>query len=444
MPAFLTCRRSITDSRKNGDAAAMDHASGLLLSCFRNDLPEAALEQLRGLPGSSWEGLVQAALSHNLAPFLYHSMRPLFADLTVPLEVQQRLKEAYFRSAARNMRIYNELSSILRSFNAAGVPVILLKGVHLAELVYGNIALRPMGDVDLLVKHPDLLHAHELLVAQGYAAPPQNTGNALWHLPPYNKTNSPTVEIHYNIVNPPLSQRFAVEELWERARPVAIQGVEALTLCPEDLLLHLCAHTAIDHGLEIGLLPFFDIARIIEHYRDEIDWDRLLHRAGQWGLRNCVYLVLSLSKKMAGLSLPEHLLADSMPDAPAARELAAAEELVFEGCTPVASDIARLFGNESLAVKLRYCLRQIFPAGEAMRVVHPQVLSRLSLFVQYLFRIKGLCKMQGRIACLLLLRDKKMREYEQIENRRNKLKDWLLLDTQTAAKKINISTIITK
>jgi len=411
----------------------MDHANQLLLSCLRNVLPEAARDQLRGLAYRDWEDLVQAGFSNNLAPILYNRLRPFFADSIIPQALQQCLKEAYFISAGRNMRIYRELLKILQAFNAADVPVILLKGAHLAEVVYGNIALRPMGDVDLLVQRTDLLRAHELLVAQGYNAPSKNTGNALGHLPPYNKTNSPTIEIHYNIVSPPFSLKFAVEELWERARPVTIQGVDALTLCPEDLLLHLCVHTAIDHGFENGVMTFFDIARTIEHYRDEIEWDRLLQRAGQWGLRSCVLLMLSLSKKMVGLSLPEQRLAGGLPDSSFVRELASAEELVFAGSTPVAPDIARLFGSESIAAKLRYCLRQIFPPGEAMRVVHPQVRNRIALFAQYFFRIKGLFKMQGSIAWLLLLRDKKMQEYAQIENRRNKLKDRLLLDIQTAA-----------
>jgi hypothetical protein len=412
----------------------MDHARELLLNCLADNKPGATLTWLHNLTDGDWDNLVQTALSHSLAPLLYHSLRPLFAGPAVPQAVQQRLKEAYFLSAARNMRIYRDLLKILRSFNAAGVSVILLKGVHLAEIVYGNIALRPMGDVDLLVKDVDLLRAHEMLVAQGYAAPHSNMGNTLGNLPHYIKTNSPIIEIHYNIVGLPFSRRFAVEELWERARPVAIQGVDTLTLCPEDLLLHLCVHTAIDHGFENGLMPFFDIARTIDHYRNEIDWNMLLHRAGQWGLRSCVYLVLSLSKKMTGLSLPAQLYAKSMPDSPAAGELASAEELVFERETPVASDIARLFGSESLAVKLRYCLRQIFPPGEAMWIVHLPEQDRLSFYAQYFFRIKKLFKRQGKIIWLLLLRDKKMRDYAQIENRRSKLKDRLLLEGQTAVK----------
>jgi hypothetical protein len=55
-------------------------------------------------------------------------------------------------SALRNMRRCHELSKVLRILQNDGIPVIVLKGAALAEVVYGNIALRSMSDVDLLVK----------------------------------------------------------------------------------------------------------------------------------------------------------------------------------------------------------------------------------------------------------------------------------------------------
>ena len=59
--------------------------------------------------------------------------------------------QVYLASAHRNLRLFGELRQILRAFNAAGLSVIPLKGACLAEMIYGNIALRPMVDVDLLL-----------------------------------------------------------------------------------------------------------------------------------------------------------------------------------------------------------------------------------------------------------------------------------------------------
>lgn len=402
---------------------AMNHVHGLLLDCLAHDRPEAMRARLHRMTAGDWDGVVRAAMGYNLAPQLYSRLKPFLTEGPVP--VRQRLQEAYYLTAGRNMRLYRELGKLLHGFHGAGVPVILLKGAHLAEIVYGNVALRPMGDIDLLVRHADLVRAHEVLAGQGYANAEKNTGHGLGHLPPYLKKNAPAVEIHYNICGPPFSERFAVAGLWEGARPATVQGAAALTLCPEDLVLHLCVHAAVDHGLEMGPLPLFDLARTLDHYGGDISWDSLLGRAGQRGLKRCLVLMLRLAENMAGLVLPGQVQRIGMPDAPSGRELAAARDLVFERPTPVASDIARLFGRESVRAKLGYCLRQIVPSGRTMRVVHPQIRGRLALLVQYCCRLRGMLQKQGAIVWRLCIRDAETVHCARIENRRNQLKDWI-------------------
>ncbi|MBN2106017.1 MAG: nucleotidyltransferase family protein [Deltaproteobacteria bacterium] len=403
----------------------MNHVHRLLLDCLAHDTPAAATARLQSFTASDWDGVVRAALGYNLAPQLYHRLKPFFDAGPVPPQMRQRLQEAYYLNAGRNMRLYLQLGTLLRCFHDAGAPVILLKGAHLAEIVYGNVALRPMGDIDLLVRHADLLRAHEVLAGQGYANAEKNTGHALGHLPPYVKKHAPAIEIHYNICGPPFSDRFAVGDLWERARPASVQAEAALTLCPEDLVLHLCVHAAVDHGLEMGPLPFFDLARTLAYYRNHISWGSLLGRAEQWSLKRCLLLMLYLSESMAGLVLPQEVRSAGMPDAPSGHELAAARELVFERATPVASDIARLFGGESISAKLGYCLRQIVPSGRIMRIVHPQSRGRLALLIQYCARFRGMLQKQGAIVWRLLMRDKEIVRFAQIENKRNQLKDWI-------------------
>ncbi len=97
------------------------------------------------------------------------------------------------------MRLYRELAQVVRACNDAGVPVILLKGAHLAEAVYGNIALRPMVDVDLLVKQADLMRVHDILIGQGYALAEKSDAacSVVRHMPPFTKDGVPRIEIHY-------------------------------------------------------------------------------------------------------------------------------------------------------------------------------------------------------------------------------------------------------
>ena len=50
----------------------------------------------------------------------------------------------------------------------AGVPFLVLKGAALAHLVYGDPRLRPMRDVDLLIRKADAGRALDVLTRCGF------------------------------------------------------------------------------------------------------------------------------------------------------------------------------------------------------------------------------------------------------------------------------------
>jgi Uncharacterised nucleotidyltransferase len=102
---------------------------------------------------AEWERLIALALRHKVAPVVYVRLKG--HGLTPTPKAAERLRQIHLASATRNLRLFQELGNILSALQAANLPVIPLKGACLAETVYGNIALRPMGDVDLLVKPDD-------------------------------------------------------------------------------------------------------------------------------------------------------------------------------------------------------------------------------------------------------------------------------------------------
>jgi len=72
------------------------------------------------------------------------------------------------------MKVYAQLRKVLQVFCQEKVPVIVLKGALLAELVYQHIGLRTMDDVDLLVSKQDLGKA-ELFSSNWASAPMKPT-----------------------------------------------------------------------------------------------------------------------------------------------------------------------------------------------------------------------------------------------------------------------------
>jgi hypothetical protein len=175
-------------------------------------------------------------------------------------------------------------------------------------------------------------------------------------------------------------------------------------------------------------MALLDVSHVISHYETELDWEQLMRRSGAWGTDKCVWLVLHLAEKFLGLSIPEHIRRGMGAYRDSAHAALLAEELLLGETTPIAPNVARLFSNGSLLDKLRYGIRQAFPSRETMAAMYPQAASPFSLYAQYFFRITGLFKRHGKTAWRLLLRNKEMQDFAHIENRRNALKDWMLMD----------------
>ncbi len=265
------------------------------------------------LSADDWNRFIDFARNHGIAPVLYHALKDSRPGSLSDNSLQE-LRNIYFRSAKRNMLLYHELGKVLRALREAGIPVILLKGACLAEAVYGNIALRSMGDVDLLVKKEDMARAEQILSSLGYSAGYdfliEDEKASCHHLPPLVGLKKLSVEVHWNIVD---FAHFAVLEeneignIWRRARPVVIAEAPVFMLSPEDLLLHLCLHLSLQHLFDMRLRGFLDLKKVIECYGDAIDWESLRERAHRWGVDRAVCLTLYFAEQWVGLNLPERL-----------------------------------------------------------------------------------------------------------------------------------------
>ena len=132
--------------------------------CARFD--EDVLDEAQAARGAlSWEQIEQRAAREALTPLLYSLWRK---QTWVPQSVLERWHRIYLHTAMRNTLRLAELTRVLGGFGDIKIPVILLKGAALLKLLYGNVALRPMADLDLLVHLNDAPFALQLLESLGY------------------------------------------------------------------------------------------------------------------------------------------------------------------------------------------------------------------------------------------------------------------------------------
>jgi hypothetical protein len=406
----------------------------LLLYCLRASPDKTDDGRVEPLSEVDWDDLLQQSARHGITPLFYHRLRTVHPDISIPPNVMGRLRQAYLENAARNLRLYHNLSTVLKILRRDNIPVIVLKGAHLAELVYGNRALRFMGDLDLLVQKDDLIRVDALLLEMGCTPTVHNRivgkdNNEFVYVMPKRDVS---LEIHWSILSPLFPFSIDTDGQWERSRPVLIAGVDAAVLCPEDLLLHLCLHAGCTHGFEPGLRLFCDISEILQHNGGVMDWGLVQLRTREWGAGKCVYLTLKLTREFLGVSLPVGLMEALKPGDFDERFVALARDQIFSRRPRTGPPlsmwpaVASFWGSARLRDKVFLFLKGFFLPREAMARLYPPPADSMRMYFYYVVRLRDLLRVYGRDVWRWLRRDEEMRAFAKEGKDLTTLKEWLM------------------
>ena len=271
-------------------------------------IPEVRLKKFSP---ADWEDLVDWALRFRVGGLFYREIKsPDFPAELIPVNVSNRIREAYRYYATRNTSLFYDALKVIHALTENQLPVIALKGLSLAKNIYHDIALRPMNDIDLLVKEEDLIRTGRLLLTLGYKQefPAwESTLKFHHHLQPFTNKRGSIIELHWNITAPDNPIKIDIDGLWKRSRLINVDHVEVLALSQEDLFLHLCVHACLHLQSGFDLIPLCDIAGLIKTSADKIDWQTVIDRATRWGCQKCVYLMLLLVRELLEVAPPKLL-----------------------------------------------------------------------------------------------------------------------------------------
>lgn len=320
-----------------------------------------------------WDGLLRTAVREALPPLLYLSLRD---QAWLPEEIRARLRHDYFRNARRNVLLFRQLEQVLDELAIAGIPTVTLKGAALAPYIYKNPAVRPMSDLDVLVQPQNVTEALGILRRIGYedTRPEARPGDTLSYENEtmLQKAGEPTVllELHWNLFDSPYYQHnMSLDAYWETAIKVDFGSSPTLILGPEAQLLHLSGHLLLHHSGadQASLLWTFDLARVIEHYRQQLDWEKLSTWAQEQDLVLSLQSALSKVAQLWPEVLPEHVLPQIMALDPTAAERRVVAQMTADR-RPVAN---RFWGDLNAmpdwASRWRYALHSLFPSISYMK-----------------------------------------------------------------------------
>lgn len=260
-----------------------------------------------------WQMFVRKADGAHLSPLLSQSLGRL-REGAVPASVLERLRRAHRSVLMHNIRLYAHFEELVNGWSSKGIRVIPLKGIHLAEKVYGDIGLRHLSDIDLLVRPADLEAIMETATALGWQAKEMHHQSTyfkaeLGSYHPFKLIKDATVvELHVHVHRSGGVFAVCIDDYWHRATPGRLSGCAILELDATDMLQHLCLHLYKHlQAMELKKSGFCDIRELVLQ-QERPDWELLMQRSTQYGMAAEVGAVLFLCREFWGCEVPDAVL----------------------------------------------------------------------------------------------------------------------------------------
>ena len=280
----------------------------LTLACVapRSERGDEKVRELVSAEPIDRAALVALAAGHGVAALVHRRLR----DLSLCEDLCEGLRPFYLLNAARNLLHCAELVRIGDEMRAAGVEVATWKGVVVAQQAYGDIALREMADIDILVPPAKVRAATAVLERNGYANTLQLSPHELgiWitkecEAPYENAEKGSTIDLHWGLTNAQFPIRLSWDELSCGFREVEVPGGRVTTFGREDNIVVLANHGGKHMWERVEWIAAF--ANLM---RDrDVDWDLVATIAARAEARKQLHLACRLASSLFAIEAPPAL-----------------------------------------------------------------------------------------------------------------------------------------
>lgn len=266
-----------------------------LVTLLSHHLGQSANETLI----ADWQAVLTLARQNRAVALVQTTLTD---QMDVPESIRQELRQRARKSFVETTASAQALGDIAVALS--GISWSLLRGPALGARLYDDLALRPYGDLDVLVTPNDVDRASQALRAIGYSLPATALAEAYYrhyhlHLelirpgPPITSH----LELHWALDHPFTLLTMNAADIVERSQPMSVNNTEIPVPELNDLLLTLAIHF-VKHMVQLPtqlrnrqltdiirsgfLLQLFDIALLLFKSRTELDWEMLSERATSW------------------------------------------------------------------------------------------------------------------------------------------------------------------
>jgi hypothetical protein len=258
-----------------------------------------------------WDNVLQITRRQRVAGLVHDGLK--CAEIVLPAAVADALAIGASDVARRGLLLASEALRLQDLFAAADIPVMFVKGTALAQLAYGNIAIKQAYDIDVLVTPDAVVRSCAVLEAAGYRRTFPSAKVTAERFATWTEFSKECVfqhdrhgviaELHWRLADNPTVLRGVTAN--SASRSVAVSPGRALrTLGDEDLFAYLCFHGAQHAWSRLKWLA--DLAAWLAPKPPE-DVERLCRSAKAAGTGRAPDQALLLCEVLFGTSLPPAL-----------------------------------------------------------------------------------------------------------------------------------------
>jgi hypothetical protein len=262
-----------------------------------------------------WDHFLERVTEHCVWPLVRQNAARLGVDL--PSSTQRTLDGLCAATALKNRLFAEELVAALEQLEQAGIPVVPLKGVALAESLFGDPALRASEDIDVLVPRAKVPAVVRRLSESGYRtlfddhpffADVFLDTRIEYALQSPHAWTPHYLEVHWALLYGAPFDGNAAQDLWTEVRPSIFRGVPCYALSPEWELLFLAGHASRHQWYGLKWLVDLDAA-----CRRPLDWHHVRNLAEKYRWTGWLRITATIIQRLFGTPMPDGLLLDRLP-----------------------------------------------------------------------------------------------------------------------------------
>ncbi|MDQ6972255.1 MAG: nucleotidyltransferase family protein [Mariprofundaceae bacterium] len=251
----------------------------------------------------------QHAWGEGVGAFIWHIAQYHGQDIEEGLRselIERPLRE----QTAHSLMLRSVAVELLGAFDAAGLPVLMLRGQALADVFYNPPGLRPQTDIDLLVEGVNADRLAELLGGAGFSPLPG--------YPLLFTRDGVMLDVHTEPLGIERIGAWALltplraPDFFAAAHSGMLAGQASLLVGAQVQLPYLCFH-AMKHSFE-RLIWLLDIACMARRVTEKNGWGETLEAVERFCLQRPCYYALSYADAYLAAGVPAEVLEGLKPD----------------------------------------------------------------------------------------------------------------------------------